>query len=1016
MHPDGRAHQTTDKKSNLLDALDAVQPRASTVNALNALEFDTESYDHHFPQLLQVAFTHTSHFGLKPPEYAGLPNHILDVLRTLGNSAIDLAIALTSFDSEINQTANQISVRGNELRKGLPAWASRLQWLRNAAIFGGGFQIEKASEAVLDDIFRQVVGAFSFFDYEAPIYNLARDYSKTCADILTRPVRLVDLKLTLVEQTKPHQPRYEYASHGPEHDKTHVATVSTPDGRSASAIGATKKQASNKAAEIYLRQYYSQSLKAPAVQRDPSDRRLRQDLPEAHIRTVNEVSRLFGVQPPLMYLLSEALIHSSWLYENRKRFPRLNDNSVLAFIGAAIQQLIYVRSIAESYFSGRITWEQFRVRSLKSEMVASAFKRLNLQNAFLVGRTHDRSGPSEEMMSNAVQAVLAVIFVANGGLRSTEDQLRSKGLVAFKVIAPGRLVEDDPTTDLQELLVVSDVEWVSTWSETQIPHSPSPMYSCTLTLTTSGSGGEITVSGVPATSKRRARHEAARVIRDAVHSLRNIATENRADQQTFRICSFILAQLIESPPTQQKVVRKWVQLQLLGTNFLRDAQALRLWARQTSKIYIPPVFPAIKEVDRVVQFYQIARQVSGASIPPLNGYIDEVSQWITGIDTLPNRLQQVSQWKRLLKLCDGFRVRTLKGEFSHLTDVLSQREIGNDKATALVSLADQTHDTLLMHPTAEALTNVLEFWRSKVDAAGKARGLSVSDGTPTTRVEFPFSSTWADREDFIELVRIMADSAVGISFEIRSGAVTLEIANMVAPEENSFLESAAVRSTLIPTGPIDFAFAHTLHDLKNLLTAAEVASYLSRSNSKRSDEHRRAAVLHIARAQELAARLGKAASLLSRTVAGNTELNAFFDSYLRRMGGALPSSIKFILQRVSTDCYVSIHEDALGEILDNMVRNSVEAMPNGGCITVEWTDDHDEGTVLILVGDTGPGIPESVLQTIRSGEEVKSTKPDGSGLGLQSVISLLQRVGGNLDGSSDTTGASWVIELPISDM
>src|SRR5207248_668269 len=96
---------------------------------------------------------------------------------------------------------------------------------------------------------------------------------------------------------------------------------------------------------------------------------------------------------------------------------------------------------------------------------------------------------------------------------------------------------------------------------------------------------------------------------------------------------------------------------------------------------------------------------------------------------------------------------------------------------------------------------------------------------------------------------------------------------------------------------------------------------------------------------------------------------------------------------------------ALHTALDNLARNSVEAMPGGGEIHVDWTAEEDE--LLIEVFDTGPGLSAAFCERFARGDLIDSTKRTGSGVGLVAARSLLSAVGGVIVAEHSASGARW---------
>ncbi len=107
---------------------------------------------------------------------------------------------------------------------------------------------------------------------------------------------------------------------------------------------------------------------------------------------------------------------------------------------------------------------------------------------------------------------------------------------------------------------------------------------------------------------------------------------------------------------------------------------------------------------------------------------------------------------------------------------------------------------------------------------------------------------------------------------------------------------------------------------------------------------------------------------------------------------------------------VSANESELRELMTNLIFNAVDAMPQGGTITLR-TRRCPEGA-LMEVSDTGTGMSEEVRS--RCLEPFFSTKGDkGTGLGLSMVFGIVQRHMGKLDLQSEPgKGTTFSIRLP----
>lgn len=107
---------------------------------------------------------------------------------------------------------------------------------------------------------------------------------------------------------------------------------------------------------------------------------------------------------------------------------------------------------------------------------------------------------------------------------------------------------------------------------------------------------------------------------------------------------------------------------------------------------------------------------------------------------------------------------------------------------------------------------------------------------------------------------------------------------------------------------------------------------------------------------------------------------------------------------------VSFDPQQLHEVLINLLKNAVEAMPQGGEITIASRVRGD--LVEISVSDTGEGIPPEVAANIF--RPYFTTKEKGTGLGLAICQSIIQEHGGSLlADSTPGRGSTFTIQLPL---
>ncbi len=107
--------------------------------------------------------------------------------------------------------------------------------------------------------------------------------------------------------------------------------------------------------------------------------------------------------------------------------------------------------------------------------------------------------------------------------------------------------------------------------------------------------------------------------------------------------------------------------------------------------------------------------------------------------------------------------------------------------------------------------------------------------------------------------------------------------------------------------------------------------------------------------------------------------------------------------------------ERLEEALQNVVVNAVEAMPEGGLISIAAAPSRRRrGWIEIRVTDRGPGLAPELMPKIF--QPFVTTKPSGTGLGLSIVKKIVEQHGGFVSlKSGEGKGTLVVLELPAGD-
>jgi signal transduction histidine kinase len=109
------------------------------------------------------------------------------------------------------------------------------------------------------------------------------------------------------------------------------------------------------------------------------------------------------------------------------------------------------------------------------------------------------------------------------------------------------------------------------------------------------------------------------------------------------------------------------------------------------------------------------------------------------------------------------------------------------------------------------------------------------------------------------------------------------------------------------------------------------------------------------------------------------------ESTVEYMRPRVSKKVELTFEALHRDLQAALSPPLFSWVLENLIRNAVDAMDGDGKIQVALQVG-EEGGVLVTVSDTGPGIPKSKRKEIF--QPGYTTKPRGWGLGL----SLCKRI------------------------
>ena len=113
--------------------------------------------------------------------------------------------------------------------------------------------------------------------------------------------------------------------------------------------------------------------------------------------------------------------------------------------------------------------------------------------------------------------------------------------------------------------------------------------------------------------------------------------------------------------------------------------------------------------------------------------------------------------------------------------------------------------------------------------------------------------------------------------------------------------------------------------------------------------------------------------------------------------------------RLEKNIYIAGEKEKLHQLFINILKNGIEAMPQGGTLKIELKCFKSDA--IITIADTGIGMDEEQLE--RLGNPFFTTKDIGTGLGTMVVYSVVKAMGGKIHvDSTPGTGTSFTVLLP----
>jgi signal transduction histidine kinase len=133
-------------------------------------------------------------------------------------------------------------------------------------------------------------------------------------------------------------------------------------------------------------------------------------------------------------------------------------------------------------------------------------------------------------------------------------------------------------------------------------------------------------------------------------------------------------------------------------------------------------------------------------------------------------------------------------------------------------------------------------------------------------------------------------------------------------------------------------------------------------------------------------------------------------------GIIVPEKVRIKVADETTNPDAMLDSEQMIQVITNLVKNAIDAMPSGGSINIKLEDSLSD--VFIMISDTGTGIKEEDRAKIFEPFFTTKSIGQGTGLGLATAYGIVKMHKGQITVESNTdplrgpTGTTFRIALP----
>lgn len=286
---------------------------------------------------------------------------------------------------------------------------------------------------------------------------------------------------------------------------------------------------------------------------------------------------------------------------------------------------------------------------------------------------------------------------------------------------------------------------------------------------------------------------------------------------------------------------------------------------------------------------------------------------------------------------------------------------------------------------------------------------------------------WEDPREFYKFMEIIKRDGQVKNFEMENRLLSGEIRTLLISavtinwqdEEcilaigNDITENKKFRNEMLRLDYLNLIrqlAAGIAHEIKNPM--ATVRQFLHLFGSKEKYRADRKAFELVTEELDRVNEIIDTFSLLARQYTIDMRMRSLNDNIVNLFPVIIDEAVKnnvFIKLELSDAAPIMIDDREIWELLLSLVRNGMDAMPNGGILTIKTFQDLKG--VNLVIKDKGHGIPEEIMEKIAL--PFFTTNDKHTGLGLAVCYSIAARHNAKIEIKTGPEGTAFYVIFPV---